>query len=306
MLAAAERARPDRSATSPVESLAARSIELRHLRYFVAVTEEGHFTRAAARLHMAQPPLSAQIRQLERRIGAILFDRSPGRVSLTPAGEALSESAYAALAAVDVGIEAVRAVAAGQRGRVRVAVGATVGLDRALAAVSTLARRAPDVRVDVIRAVDAERLLAEGRVEVAFLHGLLRHGSLSQAVLDTETRVALVPAVHQLARAEEPTLAELLGDELLEPYEGAIGVGRRSDSMEELLACVAAGRGLAVVPHGLVGNVAPAISVVRLSDAPPSPIVMAHRREAAGPATTAYVAAVIETQRSPNALMPAA
>jgi DNA-binding transcriptional LysR family regulator len=254
---------------------------------------------------MAQPPLSAQIRQLERRVGAILFDRSPGRVSLTPAGEALSESAYAALAAVDDGIEAVRAVAAGRRGRVRVAVGATVALDRALAAVSTLARRAPAVRVEIIRAAGAERLMAEGRIDVAFLRGPLPHSSLSHAVVDTEARVALVPAVHRLARAERATIAELLGDELLEPHEGAIGAGVPTDSMEELLARVAAGRAVALVPEGLVGDLAPAIAVVALGDAPPSAIVMAHRREPSGPAG-AYVAAVLETRGSPNALMPAA
>jgi DNA-binding transcriptional LysR family regulator len=306
MLAAAERTRADRSATSPVESLAARSIELRHLRYFVAVTEEGHFTRAAARLHMAQPPLSAQIRQLERRVGAILFDRSPGRVSLTPAGEALLDSAYATLAAVDDGIEAVRAVAAGRRGRVRVAIGATVPLDRALAAVGALARRAPDVSVDVIRAEAPERLVAQGRVDVAFVRGPLRDRSLSHAVVETEARVALVPAVHRLARAEQATVAELLDDELLEPRDGAIGAGRPTDSIEELLARVAAGRAVAVVPRGLVGDLAPEIAVVRLRDALPSPIVIAHRGEAAGPATATYIAAVLGTWRSPDALISAA
>jgi DNA-binding transcriptional LysR family regulator len=89
-----------------------RAIELRHLRYFVAVAEERHFTRAAARLHVSQPPLSAQIRQLEQRLGARLFERSGRPVRLTAAGEALLPAAYAALAAVDAGVGAVRAVAA--------------------------------------------------------------------------------------------------------------------------------------------------------------------------------------------------
>lgn len=85
-------------------------IELRHLRYFIAVAEERNFTRAAGRVHVSQPPLSAQIRQLEQRLGAPLFVRSSGPVALTAAGEALLEPAYAALAALDAGVEAVRAV----------------------------------------------------------------------------------------------------------------------------------------------------------------------------------------------------
>ena len=89
---------------------AARSIELRHLRYFLAVAEERHFTRAAARLHVSQPPLSAQIRQLEQRLGVTLFVRSCRPVALTPAGAALLQPAYAALAALDAGVTAVHAV----------------------------------------------------------------------------------------------------------------------------------------------------------------------------------------------------
>jgi DNA-binding transcriptional LysR family regulator len=88
------------------------AIELRHLRYFVAVAEERHFTRAAARVHVSQPPLSAQIRQLEQRLGATLFVRSGRPVELTAAGEALLPAAYAALAAVEAGVGAVRATPA--------------------------------------------------------------------------------------------------------------------------------------------------------------------------------------------------
>jgi DNA-binding transcriptional LysR family regulator len=91
-----------------VTDVCARAIELRHLRYFLAVAEERNFTRAAARLYISQPPLSAQIRQLEQRIGATLFVRAPGAVRLTAAGEALLQPAYAALAALDAGVDAVR------------------------------------------------------------------------------------------------------------------------------------------------------------------------------------------------------
>jgi DNA-binding transcriptional LysR family regulator len=157
------------------------TIESRHLRYFVAVAEERNFTRAAARLHMAQPPLSAQIRQLEQRLGATLLDRRPGDVSLTPAGEALFEAAYESLAALDDGVAAVQAIAAGRRGRVRLALGPTAPLPPALAALGQLRDHAPGLQVELTRASDADGLVARGRADVAMVLGDARLGVVSTA-----------------------------------------------------------------------------------------------------------------------------
>ena len=91
-------------------------VELRQLRYFVAVAEELHFGRAAERLHMSQSPLSRAIRELERELGLVLFVRTTRRVELTPAGTALLERARRALAEIDAAVdEARRAVGAGRR-----------------------------------------------------------------------------------------------------------------------------------------------------------------------------------------------
>src|SRR5690606_4486302 len=95
-------------------------MELRHLRYYVAVAEERHFGRAAERLHMAQPPLSQQIRQLESELGLTLLTRTTRRVDLTPAGVAYLDRAREILAAVDdAGAEANR-IASGRSGRLAV------------------------------------------------------------------------------------------------------------------------------------------------------------------------------------------
>src|SRR5215208_7188488 len=94
------------------------NVELRQLRYFVAVADELHFTRAAERLHIAQQPLSAAIARLERQLGARLLERTTRRVGLTEAGAALLEPARAALQAAEAAVDAVRAVATGEAGDV--------------------------------------------------------------------------------------------------------------------------------------------------------------------------------------------
>src|SRR5579863_1834992 len=97
-----------------------RDVELRHLRYFVAVAEELHFGRAAARLHMAQPPLSQAIRKLETAIGCPLLARTSRSVRLTPAGAAFLERARRTLRAVAEDVEEARSIGGGASGRLNV------------------------------------------------------------------------------------------------------------------------------------------------------------------------------------------
>ena len=96
------------------------TVELRQLRYFVAVAEELHFRRAAARLHISQPPLSQQISRLEEELGCRLLTRSRRRVELTAAGEAFLRDARAMLAELDVAVATVRRIETGQAGVLRV------------------------------------------------------------------------------------------------------------------------------------------------------------------------------------------
>jgi DNA-binding transcriptional LysR family regulator len=96
------------------------AIELRHLRYFVAVAQEGHITRAAERLGMQQPPLSQQIKALEQEIGVQLFRRKARGVELTEAGRTFLADAMSVLARVDEAVEATRRTAAGKQGRLRI------------------------------------------------------------------------------------------------------------------------------------------------------------------------------------------
>ena len=96
-------------------------VELRHLRYFIAVAEELNFSRAAERMHMAQPPLSAAIRQLERDVGVDLFVRTTREVKLTDAGRAFLQGARRTLADAERAAEDARRAAAGELGQLRIA-----------------------------------------------------------------------------------------------------------------------------------------------------------------------------------------
>src|SRR4051812_3869475 len=113
--------------------------DLRQLRYFLAVAEELNFTRAAERLHMAQPPLSAAIRQLEEQLGVGLFERTTREVKLTPAGRVLLDRAPALLADAEELVAAVQAVERGAAGRLRLGIAppARYGLANQLAAASS-------------------------------------------------------------------------------------------------------------------------------------------------------------------------
>src|SRR4029453_8227310 len=119
-------------------------IEHRHLRYFIAVAEELNFTRAADRLHMAQPPLSAAIRQLERDLGAQLLSRTTRHVALTDAGEAVLHVSRRVLDSLYLAFDAARRVAGGQLGTLRVAFGAAALFETLPAIGRAFQRSHPD------------------------------------------------------------------------------------------------------------------------------------------------------------------
>ena len=126
-------------------------MELRHLRYFLAIVSERHFTRAAKNLGIAQPPLSQQIRQLEDEIGTPLFTRTPRGVTLTPAGEAFLPQADAALREVDRARTAARRVSHGDLGTIRVGFTSAASLNPLVpAAISAFRKAYPDVELRLV------------------------------------------------------------------------------------------------------------------------------------------------------------
>ncbi|MCW3008426.1 MAG: putative LysR-family transcriptional regulator [Solirubrobacterales bacterium] len=193
-------------------------MELRHLTVFVAVAEEGSFTRAAERLHVVQSAVSASVRGLERELGASLFDRTTHHVALSDAGIALLPEARATLAAAAAAREAVDQVRGGLRGTV------TLGVMQALAMramsvprlVATFRERHPQVEVRIRHgggSADMAELIREGRVDLGILALPERRAAgLALTLLSSEPIFLVCPPGHRLARRADVELS-MLADE---------------------------------------------------------------------------------------------
>jgi DNA-binding transcriptional LysR family regulator len=176
-------------------------VELRHLRYFVAVAEELHFSRAAARLHIAQPPLSQQIRQLEVELGVALFHRAKRRVALTEAGRVFLEETYRTLAQAE---QACRAAQRAQRGEVgRLVVGFVGSASRHLVPAMLRSYRARYPHVEVVlhevSTTAQVQALHEGRMHVGVLRPPVTSTLLTLEVISREPFIVVLPEGHRLA-----------------------------------------------------------------------------------------------------------
>jgi len=193
-------------------------MELRHLATFVAVAEEGSFTRASSRLHVAQSAMSAGVRTLERELGATLFDRTTHRVELTDAGVALLPEARATLVAARAAREAVDAVRGGLRGTVTLGImqtGAAGAIDIA-ALLAAFRADHPDVELRARQghSADMAAQVRDGGLDFAFLAlPRRRAGGLHLTPLGQEPMLLAVHERHPLARRTDVELTAL-GDEV--------------------------------------------------------------------------------------------
>ena len=195
------------------------SIDLRVWRQFLAVAEELHFGRAAARLHMTQPPVTQAIAQLEKALGVLLFDRNRRRVALTPAGEALLPEVRELLARASALPGRAKAAAAGELGRVRLAFVSTIGFERLPTWVRDFRASSPQVALELVEATGDVQLEAFARGEIDA--GLMLHSpgfappALKRMPVASEPLVLALPAAHALARAASPDLAAVLAEPLV-------------------------------------------------------------------------------------------
>jgi DNA-binding transcriptional LysR family regulator len=187
-------------------------MELRHLRYFLAVAEERHFGRAAARLHIAQPPLSQQIRQLETELGVRLLDRNTRRVELTEAGAAYLERIRAVLAAVDEAGEVARRVAAGLEGRLSVGCVGSATYSLLPAVARRLREELPGVEVAFRgEMLGAQQVAALQRrdIDLALLRPPVDDPGILVRVLRSDALIVVLPDGHPLAARDRLSVADL-------------------------------------------------------------------------------------------------
>ena len=260
-------------------------MELRHLRYFIAVAEEEHITRAAERLGMQQPPLSQQIKAIERELDVQLFRRKARGVELTDAGRAFLDNARAILARLDHAFETSRRTARGEQGRIRVGVTPTGPFHPFVPRVIRTYREAfPLVSVTLEECLSFELIehLRNEQIDAAFLRTpLFRPKDLVINPLLDELMVVALPSMHSLAQRDNnrdaaiPIPMKALADETFiaygrprEPGQHGLGqyeamiaachaagfsprIGQDTPTIISTLGLVAAGLGISIVPASL-------------------------------------------------------
>lgn len=188
----------------------------RRLRYFVAVAEDLNFSRAAARLFVAQQALSKQIRELESDLGTVLLRRSTRSVALTPAGEAFLRAARETLAVFDDGVSTARRAAHEHHDVLRLGFVAGAALALTTPILAEFTRRHPDVHLDLheFPLQDSSAGLADDSTDVAFIRTPISVPHLASELIFVEPRVAVVPTGHRLAGRESVRVGELLDEPL--------------------------------------------------------------------------------------------
>jgi DNA-binding transcriptional LysR family regulator len=270
------------------------NIELRQLRYFVTVAEEMHFGRAAARLHMTQPPLSQTIQGLEALVGAELFSRSKRSVALTPAGAALLPEARRLLQQAAGLPDLARRAASGQSGLLSLAFVSTADYSVLPPLLQEFRERYPQVQIDLREATSDLQLedLMQGRIDAGLLIPALSDktkSELNYVKILSEPLMLAAPkglkalrggnAVRLKALEDMPLIifprriAPALHDAILGCFHAAgltPRIGQEAIQMQTIVGLVSAGMGIALVPESVSNLKRPGVEYRRLADKTPS------------------------------------
>ena len=245
------------------------NIELRHLRYFIAVAEELHFGHAAARLNISQPPLSQQIQILEQQIGARLFARTNRSVSLTEAGRQFLADSRQILSQVDDAAARAARLHHGETGELRIGFTSSAPFIKAVSdTLSTFRRRYPDVHIQTRETNTREQIvpLNEGALDLGLMRNTQLPDTLVWERVLREPLLAMVPRDHPLASQPRVSLRELAREPFVffDPhvgtglYDDILGLMRRYDltpaitqevgEAMTIIGLVAAGLGVSILP----------------------------------------------------------
>ena len=275
-------------------------MELRHLRYFQAVAQELNITRAAERLHMAQPPLSRQMRQLEDELGVALFDRSQRALRLTEAGRFFLEHSLQLTARLDELVAGTRRL--GNSGQLWFGVGfvpsTLYGFVPDL--IRELRQGQDDVQVGLAEMTTMQQVqaLKEGRIDIGVGRIVIQDAAVTQRIVMTEPLVVAVPVGSPLAAQAHLTAVQVAAEPfilyparprpsyadhvagLFRAAGHGLDVVHEANELQTALGLVAAGLGLTLVPASAQGLHRADVAYVPL-DAPGfvSPVILSHRRD---------------------------
>lgn len=273
-------------------------IDLRLLRYFVAVTEEGNFHRAAERLHIAQPPLSRAIQQLEADVGSPLLDRAARPLRLTPVGKLLYSQALQMLARMEDLQTMVRAAATSKRRRLVLGFVASTIYARLPELIREFRKAASDVELVMVESTTLDQIAAlkDGRIDIGFGRIRFEDPAVRRIILRHEGLIAAFPMDHPLARQAGPVSLKELADEpqILYPrsprpsYADQVislfrdhGVEPRivheARELQIAIGLVAAEEGMAIVPESVRRARSHDVAYRELAEPATSPIILSHR-----------------------------
>ncbi len=297
-------------------------MDLRHLRYFLALAEEGHFGRAAERLHIVQPALSMQIRALEQELGGALFVRTSRRVELTAAGMLLRDEASRTLELATHAKETVQRALRGETGRVRVAfAGNAVFSGKLMGDLGAFRAAYPDAELvvqEMAPQLQADALGA-GLLDVGYApgHGVSNGGELVSVPVGAWRMVVALHRDHPLAARKRLKVRMLIGEPLIlytateddesvsAPLRAAMGseprVAHRAANTLTVLALAASGLGVAIVPEPLQQVAVPGLAFVPLDE--PSlraDLLLTSRRTETNGAVKAFVSLSRTLSRQPR------
>ena len=291
-------------------------MELRHLRYFVAVAEELHFGRAAQKLGMAQPPLSQQIRRLEQELGVLLLQRTKRRVQLTEAGRAFLEEARETLSQAERAIKAAQRAGRGEVGRLTIGFLGAATYSLLPSILIAFRHRYPDVEVELheLKTSELIQALRERRIQVGFVRLPVEDELLAVEPITREELLVALPVRHPLASRAHIGFGDLAEEAFLMPprqlapsfHEQVLDLSRQAGftpklgaeaiQLQTIINLVAAGMGVTLVPESVQILAGRGVVFKKLPDPPPMvEIAVAWRRDTHSEILSAFLNVVRET-----------
>lgn len=291
-------------------------MELRHLHYFITVAEELHFSRAAERLHISQPPLSQQIRALEEELGVQLFERTKRQVHLTEAGKVFLERSYLVLAQLEQAIEVTQQIGRGEVGRLAIAFVGSATYTVLPDILSIFRAEFPAVELQLHELTTSEQIQAlhHKQIDVGIVRSAIVEPGLSVECVLLESLVLALPQTHHLSAQTQVSLCALADESfILFPakmgpifYEQIINICQQAGfrpkvvqeavQMQTIISLVAAGLGIAFVPTSMQNFHTSRVIYRPLQEqTPQTGLYLAWRQQDSSPVLRAFLSLALKT-----------